>query len=438
MDLFCAGRAPFDHGACSPRPHTAVALRYPRGVKGGFTSGEFDDEERPGSGPLLPPEDRLWRHPSEISAPGDGERADAVGVRDRWLAREPSRSTAWSAGLVGALLATGIVLVGSHLAGVLTSSPTVEQTAAHSLLPVSAPATTVPGGVARGYGLGRAIDAAMLRVGTTTVSVNIFRGSTEERMLGLVLPADGTVVTAAGALLGATSILVEPPKGGVDLVATVLASDSRSGLALLSVRGLPQMPSTAPVMATKIAPDSLALALTSAGGVTYAPATITATDAAAKVDGASLVDATETDLSSSYAPPGSPVLDDTGALIGIVVGTANGRVVLCPSWLIRPVTDELEHLGRVTQGWMGINGTTVRATGTGGVRVLAVTPGSAASRAGIAVGDIITAVDAEPVPSITALQGRLYADRPGSTVAVVVLRKGAAVALRLTLGGAHG
>jgi S1-C subfamily serine protease len=191
-------------------------------------------------------------------------------------------------------------------------------------------------------------------------------------------------------------------------------------------------------MATKIAPESLALALTSAGGVTYAPATITATDAAAKVDGASLVDATETDLSSSYAPPGSPVLDDTGALIGIVVGTANGRVVLCPSWLIRPVTDELEHLGRVTQGWMGINGTTVRATGTGGVRVLAVTPGSAASRAGIAVGDIITAVDAEPVPSITALQGRLYADRPGSTVAVVVLRKGAAVALRLTLGGAHG
>ena len=34
---------------------------------------ELDDDGR--SGPLLPPDDRLWRHPSEVHASGGGHRA---------------------------------------------------------------------------------------------------------------------------------------------------------------------------------------------------------------------------------------------------------------------------------------------------------------------------------------------------------------------------
>ena len=73
----------------------------------------FDDDD--GASPLLPPEDRIWRHPSEIASQPPALVAEVSAARERWLSRTPTRSGAWSAGVVGAVLATGVVLVGTHL-----------------------------------------------------------------------------------------------------------------------------------------------------------------------------------------------------------------------------------------------------------------------------------------------------------------------------------
>ena len=81
------------------------------------TPGDFgehsDEDPHP---PLLPPDDRLWRHPSEVGASHTALPLDPVAVRRRWLLSHPSRRSALTAGVVGALLATGVVALGTHLA----------------------------------------------------------------------------------------------------------------------------------------------------------------------------------------------------------------------------------------------------------------------------------------------------------------------------------
>lgn len=408
-----------------------------RSVRGGERGGEFEEDDPSHHRPLLPPDDRLWRHPSEIDAHPNGGTSDPSEVRTRWLEREATRANAWTAGLVGALLATGIVLVGTHLAAFMTRPPVVQQTASNSPIPSLPQGATLPS-TAHGYGLGGKLAAAVERIGSSTVSVHAFRGSSEIDSLGLVMPSSGDVLVAAGAVKGTSSILVEPPDGGVDLVAAVDATDARSGLAVLHVNGMVTPPADLDdTGAGAEASTTFALAVTSAGGSTYAPASLTSTDVDPTVDGGPLVDGIETDLAATYAPLGSPVLGSSGTLIGMVVGSEADRVVLSPSWMLGPISSELDELGGVSRGWMGINGATVhmgeKATQTSGVRVEAVTPRSAAARGGLGVGDVIVAVDANPTPSITALQGHLYVDRPGTTVTVSYLRKSHRRTTKVTL-----
>ena len=72
---------------------------------GGRPADGFDDEEGP-RGPLLPPDDRIWRHPSEVGATLRGR---ARRVRRRSRLPKPTRNwrIALLAGTIGGMLAAG-------------------------------------------------------------------------------------------------------------------------------------------------------------------------------------------------------------------------------------------------------------------------------------------------------------------------------------------
>jgi S1-C subfamily serine protease len=85
--------------------------------------------------------------------------------------------------------------------------------------------------------------------------------------------------------------------------------------------------------------------------------------------------------------------------------------------------------------------------GAGGVLVLGVTDGSPAARAGlraarierngnIVIGDIIAAVDGEPVGSFTELVGALDAREFGDRVTLTVVRNDQRIEVPITLGTA--
>ena len=76
-----------------------------------FDDARDDVSDDDWGAPLLPPDDRLWRHPSELGSNAMPISAEALSARRSWMASTPSRAGAWSAGIVGALLATGVVLI---------------------------------------------------------------------------------------------------------------------------------------------------------------------------------------------------------------------------------------------------------------------------------------------------------------------------------------
>ncbi|ASQ94821.1 PDZ domain-containing protein [Streptomyces sp. 11-1-2] len=69
----------------------------------------------------------------------------------------------------------------------------------------------------------------------------------------------------------------------------------------------------------------------------------------------------------------------------------------------------------------------------GGVRVLAVDPGSSTEAAGLLPGDVITEVAGIPTPTVNDLDAVLSGKRSGATYPVVVRRAGALVTLQIPL-----
>jgi serine protease Do len=68
-----------------------------------------------------------------------------------------------------------------------------------------------------------------------------------------------------------------------------------------------------------------------------------------------------------------------------------------------------------------------------GALVSGVEPGSSAARAGLRQGDVIVAVDGERLADNNALRNRVAGTKPGSKVAIEVLREGRSQTLHATL-----
>lgn len=385
-------------------------------------SGDFEEvpEEEFSSRPL-PPEDRLWRHPSELGNANPSIALDPVAVRRRWLASQPSRASAWTAGLVGAILATGLVALGTHLAGAFTghttvgaASPPIEGTIGPFL-----PRTSTP----KSDGLGSALRSSIWQVGEAIAVVDVMHGTTDHRFLALVVRHNGILVAPAAYVRGGTTTLVTL-SDNVSYVASVVASDSRSGLAVLRINGATDLPAVKLGSAEAVIPGSFALAITGPGGSTYDLGTVRKLDTQLRVDGRQLADTLLTDLPARSAPPGSAVIDSSGAVVGMVAGSYDGRAVAVPSWVAGPVTSQLLADRAVDHGWLGITGKTVNESGfsPAGVLVQSVVAGSAAGEAGLRVGDIITSVGAQPVDSLVGLLGHLYGVPAGAKLTVGIDR----------------
>jgi putative serine protease PepD len=80
------------------------------------------------------------------------------------------------------------------------------------------------------------------------------------------------------------------------------------------------------------------------------------------------------------------------------------------------------------------NATATSGTTIGeGARIQKVDPGSAAERAGLKVGDVITKVDAHAITNSDSLVATVRSYRPGDSVTVTYTRGGTSHTVRATL-----
>ena len=130
---------------------------------------------------------------------------------------------------------------------------------------------------------------------------------------------------------------------------------------------------------------------------------------------------------------GIPTLAATDPELG---GTAApGIVFAIPSNLVKDIATQIIRFGHVVRSHRGYLGVRIGDTNGAGVLVQSVTAGGPAARAGLAPGDVITAVNGRKTPTVDDLTSVVSELKPGTTVSLeVVTQHGAHKTLHLTLG----
>ena len=146
----------------------------------------------------------------------------------------------------------------------------------------------------------------------------------------------------------------------------------------------------------------------------------------------------QTDASINPGNSGGALVNLNGRLVGInsaILSRTGGNIGIgfaIPSNMMKTVMDQLIKYGEVRRGVLGVNIQTLTPDiaqsmelgNVQGALVSQVVDGSAAEKAGIKAGDVITAVNGKPVKDASALRNTIGLLRIGDRVDVALLRDG--------------
>ena len=141
----------------------------------------------------------------------------------------------------------------------------------------------------------------------------------------------------------------------------------------------------------------------------------------------SFIDAIQTDAAINPGNSGGPLVDATGALVGInsaiatLSGGATGSIGLgfsIPINQAKRVVDEIIDTGKSSRPFLGIN---FDPSFTGqGARILRLVEGEAAAKAGIPAGAVIREIEGRKINDLVAAIVRIRSFAPGDTVKITV------------------
>jgi putative serine protease PepD len=275
------------------------------------------------------------------------------------------------------------------------------------------------------------------RAAQSVVGIRSLDGRRVGQGTGIVLSAEGEILTNAHVVEGARTVRVFLPGGNDGREAQVVATDDREDLALLRLadtKGLApaQLGSSA---AVRLGDEVLAVgnALGLKGGVSVTQGIVSGLG---RSEGA-LADLIQTDAALNPGNSGGPLVDAAGRVIGIntaVRGDAQSVGFAIPIDHARQVLERLRS-GKPAApvAFLGV-ATREPADGDPGAEVIDVTPGTAAAAAGLRPGDRLTSFDGKPVAGPDELSGLVRAKAPGDKVEIRFRRGEAEQTATVTLG----
>lgn len=283
-----------------------------------------------------------------------------------------------------------------------------------------------------------------------TVEIGLIEGSdllVTSSGSGVVIDADGTLVTNEHVVDGATAVRVIFADGRA-YDAEVVGTDSLTDLAVITIDALGL---TAVELGTTVemAIGDTAIAIGSplglAGGPSVTVGVLSAFDRRVQIADSELFGMLQTDAPITRGSSGGALVDSMGRLIGITsaIGVsdvgAEGLGFAIPVEMMTRITQDILDFGFARHAFLGITGLThfkTEADGAvapAGVAVESVIEGTAADAAGLQVGDIIQSVDRVPVTTMDGLVVRLRFFRVGDVVTLEISRAGDAVLLEMEL-----
>lgn len=382
------------------------------------------DRDPPGPGGVIPP------------AP---QRHETRG-RGGWL------QTIVAAFLGAALAVAGLQIIDgepTETATDATSAP-VASAAPEVVQPPAAEPTDVDGIAALAESVVPSI--VTVNVGGSSSGTFVSRGSGS----GVIIDEQGYIVTNDHVVGGGSAYEVVLSDGRTTYDATLIGTDPLTDLAVLHVDATGLRPIELGSTETlRVGDRTVAIGspLGLLGGPSLTVGVVSALGRQVSVSAQdTLFGMLQTDAPITQGSSGGALVDSQGRLIGITTAVGVSSVGIegigfaTPVEMMERVVEELLADGSVDHAFLGIVGQTRFATAADGARIAvgvvidSVEQGSAAAEAGLTAGDVITAIDGEPVTTMDDLIVALRYKGAGDATTLDVSDDGGARTVPITLG----
>jgi putative serine protease PepD len=328
--------------------------------------------------------------------------------------------------------AGGAVVALTHSGG--TKTVTVAQAQTQQVANVTSPLSVAD--------LAKKVSPSVVEIVSTSGGTqNPFgQGHSSSEGTGWIYDSSGHIVTNEHVVDGASSVKVTFSDGST-ATATVVGKDASTDIAVLKAH----------VDSSKLFPLELAnssdvavgqpvVAIGNPFGLqgTVTSGIISALDREIQAPNNEPIEgAIQTDAAINHGNSGGPLFDMAGNVIGITSqiesdsGGSDGVGFAIPSNLVKTVVPQLISGGSVQHAFLGVQPETAAGVG---VRIVTVESGTAAKRAGLQAGDVITSVDGQKTLSSAALRAAIAQHKPGDAITLTIRRNGSTKTIKATLG----
>jgi serine protease Do len=262
---------------------------------------------------------------------------------------------------------------------------------------------------------------------------------------GFVITPDGYVVTNNHVVEHASDVEVSLDDGRT-LPAKVIGTDKRTDLALLKVSD-----GKLPYVSWASAPPRVGDWVIAVGNPFGLGGSVTAGIVSARgrdIGAGPYDDFLQIDAPVNRGNSGGPAFDMQGNVVGVntaIYSPSGGSIGIgfaIPAEVAKDVVAALKEKGIVSRGWIGVKiqpvtpeiADSLGLKSAKGALIAQPQRGAPAEAAGLRAGDVIVAVNGEPIENARELARRIAAMGPGKTVELTYLRSGAERSAKLTLG----
>ncbi|MEV6137325.1 trypsin-like peptidase domain-containing protein [Nocardia sp. NPDC051990] len=302
----------------------------------------------------------------------------------------------------------------------------------------SAPALLEPLPALDPVAVAHAVEPALVNINASSRPFGVAAAGT-----GIVLTADGQVLTSHHVVKGAEIVTVTDVGNGTVYDAKVLGYDAGADIALLELTGATDLTIARIGSSAELRVREKVLAIGNAGGAGGIPTSIqgSITDLNSTIVALNSSDLTRKPLTGmvEIAAPvtagqsGGALADPGGTVVGVITAASGGNareVGHSPNGYAVPIDTAMRVVGQIRSG-TPTESVHIGPTATLGVLISDAKPSGAridvalyglpAYAAGLIEGDVITSIDGRDITSAKALRAAINVHTPDDTVALGIL-----------------
>ena len=306
------------------------------------------------------------------------------------------------------------------------------------------------------------VSPSVVSIVTETKSTSFFGRETSSQAAGtgIIVSADGYILTNKHVVEGATAINIVTAEGKTYKKAQVVAYDPLNDIAFLKLDGVSDLPAATLGNSKTLTVGQQVIVIGNALGeyrntvtsgiISGTGRTITATDSSGSMQ-ETLNDLIQTDAAINPGNSGGPLVNAAGEVIGINTATstsADNIGFAIPISSIKGMLSQLIEKGEAKRAYIGVYSVGINPSiaDTYNLPVSygaylynsqsysAIIKDSPAAKADLKDKDIITAVGGVKIGTAGSLFSLLGEYKPGDTVQLTVLRGGSEIAVNVELG----